>query len=127
MGQGNGLFECHIAASLTKTLALSRVRFEAASTAEGVFEFVNPGSCLPRFNLPRHVARSAHGVASDVECRAASELATQAEFILTEPDVIPKAPPADSLWIDRDRGTPHDATPPTPPGIRVRTTAVRPS
>jgi glutamate dehydrogenase len=28
---------------------------------------------------------------------------------------------------DRDRGTPRDATPPTPPGIRVRTTAVRPS
>ena len=27
---------------------------------------------------------------------------------------------------DRDRGTPRDATPPTPPGIRVRTTAVRP-
>jgi hypothetical protein len=25
----------------------------------------------------------------------------------------------------RDRGTPRDATPPTPPGIRVRTTAVR--
>ena len=23
--------------------------------------------------------------------------------------------------IDRDRGTPRDATPPTPPGIRVRT------
>ena len=29
--------------------------------------------------------------------------------------------------IDRDRGTPHDVTPPTPPGIRVRTTAVRSS
>ena len=29
--------------------------------------------------------------------------------------------------LDRDRGTPRDATPPTPPGIRVRTTAVRPS
>jgi hypothetical protein len=28
--------------------------------------------------------------------------------------------------IDRDRGTPHDAAPPPPPGIRVRTTAVRP-
>src|SRR5262249_15967695 len=28
--------------------------------------------------------------------------------------------------IDRDRGTPCDATPPTPPGVRVRTTAVRP-
>src|SRR5713226_3236428 len=27
---------------------------------------------------------------------------------------------------DRDRGTPRDVTPPTPPGIRVRTTAVRP-
>ena len=27
--------------------------------------------------------------------------------------------------IDRDRGTPRDATPPPPPGIRVRTTAVR--
>src|SRR5438477_4230859 len=27
--------------------------------------------------------------------------------------------------IDRDRGTPRGATPPTPPGIRVRTTAVR--
>jgi hypothetical protein len=27
--------------------------------------------------------------------------------------------------IDRDRGTSRDATPPTPPGIRVRTTAVR--
>ena len=28
--------------------------------------------------------------------------------------------------LDRDRGAPHGATPPTPPGIRVRTTAVRP-
>src|SRR4029453_5067264 len=27
---------------------------------------------------------------------------------------------------DRDRGTPRDVAPPTPPGIRVRTTAVRP-
>ena len=27
---------------------------------------------------------------------------------------------------DRDRGTPHGVAPPTPPGIRVRTTAVRP-
>jgi transposase len=26
---------------------------------------------------------------------------------------------------DRDRGTSRDATPPTPPGIRVRTAAVR--
>jgi hypothetical protein len=26
---------------------------------------------------------------------------------------------------NRDRGTSHDAAPPTPPGIRVRTTAVR--
>src|SRR6516165_3165064 len=26
---------------------------------------------------------------------------------------------------ERDRGTPRGATPPTPPGIRVRTTAVR--
>ena len=35
------------------------------------------------------------------------------------------------LWyimaIDRDRGAPHGAAPPTPPGIRVRTTAVRPA
>ena len=28
---------------------------------------------------------------------------------------------------DRDRGASHDAAPPTPPGIRVRTTAVRPN
>src|SRR5262249_46182617 len=27
--------------------------------------------------------------------------------------------------VNRDRGTSRDATPPTPPGIRVRTTAVR--
>jgi hypothetical protein len=27
--------------------------------------------------------------------------------------------------VNRDRGASHDATPPTPPGIRVRTTAVR--
>ncbi len=26
---------------------------------------------------------------------------------------------------DRDRGVPHGTAPPTPPGIRVRTTAVR--
>jgi glucose dehydrogenase len=32
-----------------------------------------------------------------------------------------------TMFIDRDRGASHDATPPTPPGIRVRTTAVRPS
>src|ERR1700686_2506006 len=30
------------------------------------------------------------------------------------------------MEADRDRGTPRDVTPPTPPGIRVRTTAVRP-
>ena len=29
------------------------------------------------------------------------------------------------LVINRDRGTPRDAAPPPPPGIRVRTTAVR--
>jgi hypothetical protein len=29
------------------------------------------------------------------------------------------------VLIDRDRGTPRGAAPPTPPGIRVRTTAVR--
>ena len=29
------------------------------------------------------------------------------------------------LNANRDRGASHDATPPTPPGIRVRTTAVR--
>ncbi|SRR6266851_971981 len=28
-------------------------------------------------------------------------------------------------WIDRDRGTPRGATPPTPPSIRVRNTARR--
>jgi hypothetical protein len=27
--------------------------------------------------------------------------------------------------LNRDRGASHDAAPPTPPGIRVRTTAVR--
>ena len=32
----------------------------------------------------------------------------------------------DRMDIDRDRGAPHGAAPPTPPGIRVRTTAVRP-
>jgi hypothetical protein len=34
--------------------------------------------------------------------------------------------PDTPLQIDRDRGTPRGATPPPPPGIRVRTTAVRP-
>src|ERR1700722_7968430 len=29
------------------------------------------------------------------------------------------------VTLHRDRGASHDATPPTPPGIRVRTTAVR--
>ncbi len=29
--------------------------------------------------------------------------------------------------IDRDRGMPRGAAPPTPPGIRIRTAAVRPS
>ena len=39
-----------------------------------------------------------------------------------------KALLADSIGgLDRDRGAPLDATPPTPPGIRVRTAAVRPS
>ena len=31
----------------------------------------------------------------------------------------------ESVGIDRDRGTSRDAAPPTPPGIRVRTAAVR--
>ena len=30
-----------------------------------------------------------------------------------------------NLGRNRDRGASHDAAPPTPPGIRVRTTAVR--
>ena len=34
--------------------------------------------------------------------------------------------PRRAMDADRDRGTPRDVTPPTPPGIRVRTTAVRP-
>src|SRR6516162_7998961 len=34
-------------------------------------------------------------------------------------------PRAISFKTDRDRGAPHGAAPPTPPGIRVRTTAVR--
>src|SRR5262249_8680417 len=37
----------------------------------------------------------------------------------------PRAP-EQAVDADRDRGTPRDVTPPTPPGIRVRTTAVRP-
>jgi hypothetical protein len=36
------------------------------------------------------------------------------------------APAEDGCGNDRDRGTPRDVAPPTPPGIRVRTTAVRP-
>jgi hypothetical protein len=36
------------------------------------------------------------------------------------------SPAEDACGNDRDRGTPRDVTPPTPPGIRVRTTAVRP-
>ncbi len=39
--------------------------------------------------------------------------------------LIPIRRLADSPGIDRDRGAPRDAAPPTPPGIRVRTTAVR--
>ena len=35
-------------------------------------------------------------------------------------------PAEDGCGNDRDRGTPRDVAPPTPPGIRVRTTAVRP-
>jgi hypothetical protein len=31
----------------------------------------------------------------------------------------------ENVGLNRDRGTPHGAAPPTPPGIRVRTTAVR--
>ena len=38
----------------------------------------------------------------------------------------PAMVPAYRMYIDRDRGAPHGAAPPTPPGIRVRTTAVRP-
>ena len=36
--------------------------------------------------------------------------------------VVPEATPVGRQSAhDRDRGTPRDATPPTPPGIRVRT------
>src|ERR1700684_3779487 len=31
----------------------------------------------------------------------------------------------ETVRLNRDRGASHDAPPPTPPGIRVRTTAVR--
>jgi hypothetical protein len=41
-----------ISRPLDEAFALHRVSFEAASTADGVFEFGIPGSCLPRFNLP---------------------------------------------------------------------------
>jgi len=40
-------------------------------------------------------------------------------------DDRPNAPQRPRRADDRDRGTPRGATPPPPPGIRVRTTAVR--
>jgi hypothetical protein len=41
--------------------------------------------------------------------------------------VIEKIFSTKKLPKNRDRGKPHDFPPPTPPGIRVRTTAVRSS
>ena len=41
---------------------------------------------------------------------------------LLSPDDVPR----NIIRTDRDRGAPLGAAPPTPPGIRVRTTAVRP-
>ena len=38
---------------------------------------------------------------------------------------VPAAGGLGMLRVNRDRGAPRDAAPPTPPGIRVRTTAVR--
>src|SRR5229473_1404971 len=40
------------------------------------------------------------------------------------PDLPPGRAPR-AAAVNRDRGTSRDAAPPTPPGIRVRTTAVR--
>ena len=41
------------------------------------------------------------------------------------PQIGKRGHKSESVQIDRDRGTPRGATPPPPPGIRVRTTAVR--
>src|SRR5271165_5655422 len=41
------------------------------------------------------------------------------------PDGTAKCGPATRIAVNRDRGASRDATPPTPPGIRVRTAAVR--
>ena len=48
------------------------------------------------------------------------------QWFLVEAADLEPFPRALNRRIDRDRGAPHGAAPPTPPGIRVRTTAVRP-
>ena len=45
--------------------------------------------------------------------------AVKAAFFRWVTPIIPKALLVTYRGIDRDRGTPRDATPPTPPGIRV--------
>jgi hypothetical protein len=61
---------------------------------------------------------------AEVEAMVAARVMEEDERVeLIGGELVPMSPKG----IDRDRGTPRDATPPTPPGIRVRTTAVRPS
>ena len=44
---------------------------------------------------------------------------TRSEAVPCGPNLGPKRPATGRNETDRDRGTPHGATPPTPPGIRV--------
>ena len=69
-------------------------------------------------------AGSEAGWSHAVQHRFVNEL-----FAGAVPDAVSYWPCRESLLRgnDRDRGTPRGATPPTPPGIRVRTTAVRSS
>ena len=66
--------------------------------------------------------RSLREMTTALICPAFSGLPSPAIAAAAGPRVVRKVY---RMGIDRDRGAPHGATPPTPPGIRVRTTAVR--
>ena len=85
-----------------------------------------------RFIVPKSTicARRRQIMASFVKGVVMAEIHRQLALFGSEPlirtaEAIPSPRERQRELDDRDRGTPRGAAPPTPPGIRVRTTAVR--
>jgi hypothetical protein len=90
---------------------LARYRFKTQAEARNAtFAFIEGF-----YNKRRRHSSIGYLSPIDYECRH--------QNLKVDPDA--DHPAAVLATVNRDRGTSRDATPPTPPGIRVRTTAVR--